>query len=554
MNRHRHLARAALLAASAAIALAAAPAGAAQSSPPLQWTDCDDGLQCATATVPLSYASPRAGTTTIALVRHPATGAPEDRLGSLFINPGGPGGSGTEFVRLTFDSLLARLNERYDVVGFDPRGTGDSGGALDCAVNQETDGLYRIPFARPTTSPAALLRKDAAYVSRCLERNRAMIPYVTTGNVARDLDQLRGLVGDPRLNYLGFSYGTFIGATYGAMFPGRLGRVVLDGPVNASGYVRTPSRDLDVQTSGFEESLGRFLDACKADQVACAGFGGDDPRGAFDALLRRADREPLSADSYPDDPRPVDGDTIRWATSGLLYAKFLWPYLAQELAAAEQGDGGPLRAEADASWGLQPDGSYDPGTDRYFLIGAIDQVYGYPHHALAPYLIAGARSYRSHPYYWYNNGYVELNYGLFGARPDGLFAGPFRIPARAATPLVVATTHDPATPYSGALSLTRDLGNARLVTMDGDNHTAYGGNSPCIDDAVEGYLFAGTLPPAGLTCEQDVPFEQPEALAGVASGSGTQRARARAATLAAATAAAQPAGPVTKPVDPAPGR
>ncbi len=327
---------------------------------------------------------------------------------------------------------------------------------------------------------------------------------------------------------------------------------MLDGPVNATGYVRSPARDLDDQTTGFEDSLARFLEACKADQVACAGFGGEDPRGAFDRLLRRADREPINADSNVDDPRPVDGDTIRYATSGLLYAKVLWPYLAQELAAAEQGDGGPLRAEANYSWGRQPDGAFDPGTDRYFLIGAIDQVFGYQHVALAPYLLAGARSYRKHPYYWYNNGYIELNYGLFTVRPDGWFGGPFRLSRRASTPLVVATTHDPATPYGGALSLARDLGNARLLTMDGDNHTAYGAGSPCIDAAIEGYLFAGTLPAAGTVCQQDLPFRQPEGLlAAAAAGSGTQRARSRAAALTAATAAARPAGPATKPVDPA---
>ncbi len=552
MSRPRHFARATALI-SSAFALLPALAGAAPgpAPAPLQWADCDGGLQCATATVPLSYASPRAGTTTIALVRRPATGAPEERLGSLFVNPAAQAPPATSSSARPSTRSWPRSTSATTSSASTRAVPATPAGALDCGVNQETEGLYRVPFARPTTSPTALLRKDAAYVSRCLARNRAMVPYVTTGNVARDLDRLRGLVGDERLNFLGFSYGTFIGATYAGLFPGKLGRVVLDGPVNATGYVRSPARDLDEQTTGFEDSLSRFLEACKADQVACAGFGGEDPRAAFDALLRRADREPINADSYPDDPRPIDGDTIRWATSGLLYAKVLWPYLAQELAAAEQGDGGPLRAEADYSWGREADGSFDPGTDRYFLIGAIDQVYGYQHNALAPYLLAGARSYRNHPYYWYNNGYIELNYGLFNARPDGLFAGPFRVPARASTPLVIGTTHDPATPYAGAVSLTRDLGNARLLTMNGDNHTAYGGNSPCIDAAVEGYLLGGTLPAAGTTCDQDVPFAQPQTLTAASGGSGTQRARSRTTALARATEAVRPAGPATKPVDPA---
>ncbi|MEH3053674.1 MAG: alpha/beta hydrolase [Patulibacter minatonensis] len=555
--------RSLLVATAAGLALApaasAAPAPAVAkppaTPPPLVWTDCGGGFQCATATVPLSYAQPRAGTTTIALVKKPATGDPAQRIGSLFTNPGGPGGSGTSFVRATAGSLYATLNTRYDIVGFDPRGTGESGGALDCGVNQETDGIYSQPFPTPkTVDPGGLLRKDAAYVARCVQKNRAILPFVTTGNVARDLDGLRAQVGDQKLNYLGFSYGTFLGATYSAMYPNRIGHVVLDGPLDASQYVNDPQTNLAEQTAGFEDSLDRFLDACKADQVACAGFGGADPHAAYDALLAKADATPLLADSYPDDPRPVDGDDIRFATSGMLYAKFLWPYLAQELAAAQAGDGGPLRAEVDGSYGYDPaDGSFDPGNDRYFLIGAIDQVKGYPHGNLLQYFRSGAKAYREAPHFWFNNGYVELNYGLFTVPADGLFRGPFRVPGKANTPLVVATTHDPATPYGGALGLVKQLGNARLLTMEGDNHTAYGGESPCIDAGVEAYLFDGTLPAAGTVCQQEHPFAQPEPEPSTEalSGSTERSARARPAAIRAITQAAQPGGPGTKPVDPA---
>ncbi|MBO9532238.1 MAG: alpha/beta fold hydrolase [Solirubrobacteraceae bacterium] len=537
----------------ATFALVAAPGASAApegkpkpSSPPLVWTTGEDGLQYAEATVPLSYANPRLGTTKVPLVKAPATGDPAQRIGSLFTNPGGPGGSGVDFVAATADSLYASIRQRYDVIGFDPRGTGTSPNALDCKVNQETEGLYRVPFVRPTSNFTAEAKKDFAYVSRCERLNRTALPYVTTGNVARDLDVIRGLVGDQKFNYLGYSYGTFLGATYAALFPNKLGRVVLDGPLDASGYINQPMANLRDQSTGFEDALDRFLAACKADQAACAGFGGSDPSAAYDALLAKADKTPIPADSYTDDPRPVDGDTIRWAVTGMLYAKFLWPYLAQELAAAEQGDGGPLRAEADGSWGNNLDGTFDPGNDRYFLIGAADQSPAYPRNPFT-YYKAGVQSFREHPTAFYNNGFVEFNYALYGARSDGRYAGPFKVPGKAATPLIVATTHDPATPYDGAQRLVRQLGNARLLTMEGDNHTAYGGESACIDAAVDAYLFGGTLPSTGTVCQQETGFAQPEALTAAAAGSGT----ARAAAIGRFAAKVQPAGPATKPVDPA---
>ncbi|MEA2303876.1 MAG: hypothetical protein QOH43_1156 [Solirubrobacteraceae bacterium] len=523
MTSVRRCVRAAIVAVAAAAVMA--PAAQAKSSvPKLDWQDCQDGFQCATATVPLDYSSRSKGDYHVALIRKVATD-PSKRIGSLFTNPGGPGASGVDFVRGTADSLYATLNERYDIVGFDPRGTGTSDAALSCDVNQETQGLYSIPYATPDTDPMALLTKDKSFVDRCTSLNQKILPYVTTGNVARDLDLLRQAVGDPQLNYLGFSYGTFLGATYASLFPGKLGHVVLDGPVDADAYINDPHGDLLAQTGGFERALTRFFQACAADQTACMGFGGSDPGAAFDDLVDKANANPIPADGYTDDPRPVTGDDIINATSYNLYAKQYWPYIAQDLAAAAAGDGSMIRYDSDSALGRNPDGTYDPGTDRYFLIGAIEQKYS--HADLGKYFQLGKRAYDTFDHAWWNVGYVELNYGLFGVKPDGRYSGPFRIPAGANTPLVVATTYDPATPYRGAKSLVHDLGNARLLTMAGDGHTAYGRNSACIDTAVEAYLFDGTLPDAGTRCQQDVPFAQPQPQpAATAAPAGGQTARA----------------------------
>jgi pimeloyl-ACP methyl ester carboxylesterase len=498
------------LAASVAIAPAAAQAHNGPSVPKLVWSDCDDGFQCATATVPLDYSRPNKATYDIALIKKPASGAADQRIGSLFINPGGPGGDGTSFVRAAADAYFGTLNERYDIVGFDPRGTGESQAALDCQVNQETQGIYSIPYATPDTDRNTLLSKDRNYVRQCVQKNRALLPYLTTGNVARDLDQLRQAVGDQKLNYFGYSYGTFIGATYGSLFPGKLGHVVLDGPVDADAYANHPSKDLQAQTGAFERELDRFFQACAADQGNCLGFGGSDPHQAFDDLVEAANKNPIPAPRFAADPRPVTGDDILNATIGNLYAKQYWIYIAQDLAEAAAGDASLIRYDSDSAFGNKFDGTFDPGNDRYFLIGAADQRYNTN---LDRYFRLGKASYDTFDHFWFNAGYVEANYGIYnqyGIESNGRFGGPFKIPNGASTPLVIATTYDPATPYRGAKALVKDLGNARLLTMKGDGHTAFPYNSPCIDDAVNAYMLGGTLPAAGTTCVQDAPFQQPD--------------------------------------------
>jgi pimeloyl-ACP methyl ester carboxylesterase len=526
----------ALVALVAAIVLApGAQAQAGPAVPQLDWQDCGlgEGLECASAAVPLDYSRPNKAIYHVALIRHVATTA--KRLGSLFVNPGGPGGGGVDFVAgqyVNHRSLFTTLNEQYDIVGFDPRGTGSSDAALDCQANQETQGIYSIPYATPDTDPSALLKKDKQYVKQCVALNKPLLPYVTTGNVARDLDLLRQAVGDKQLNYLGFSYGTFIGATYSALFPNKLGRVVLDGPVDADGYINHPTKDLQAQTSAFERELDRFFQACAADQFSCYGFGGKDPHAAFDALVEQANAHPIPVITdnpweWTADTRPVTGDDILNATIYNLYSKSYWSYyIAQELAHAAAGDGSGIRMDSDGAFGYDPEtNTYAPDSDRYFLIGAVEQKYS---DNLDKYFKLGKASYDSFDHFWFNSGYVELNYGLFPIEPNGRYGGPWKVPSSASTPLVVATTYDPATPYRGAKALVKDMGNARLITMVGDGHTAYNGESACIDDAVENYLLGGTLPDPGTVCHQETEFYReptsdyaaPQALAPTAKKAG----------------------------------
>jgi TAP-like protein len=261
--------------------------------------------------------------------------------------------------------------------------------------------------------------------------------------------------------------------------------------------------------SAFERALDRFAAACDRAANYCTFAGGDalDALDAIDELIDRADASPIPAPNSAD-PRPVTGQDMLQALLIDLYAKQAWPELAQALNEAAAGDASLLRELVDAAYGNNQDGTFDPGLDRYFTISAVD-AFGAYSREVREYLRAGYRSWSSFPHFWFNTGYVELNWALFGVEPRGVFYGPFRVPEDAATPLVVGTTYDPATPYRGAVRTTAELGNARLLSMRGDGHTAYFGNSACIDAAVDAYVIDLTLPAAGTRCKQDVPFPPP---------------------------------------------
>jgi pimeloyl-ACP methyl ester carboxylesterase len=483
-----------------ALAVLAAPAPAR----PLSWHRCAGARtwQCATATVPADYADRSAGSLRLAVTRHRAR-RPGRHRHAVFLNYGGPGAAAVGQTHTDARFLLGSAFRRLDVVAFDPRGTGASRPAIDCDVDQETGGLYGQPFPRPATAdPIALAARAQAYVDRCLRRNPRVLPFVSTAANARDMDRIRAAIGVRRLDYLGFSYGTLLGATYAALFSHHLRALVLDGPVDPEAYLNDPARSSARQTQGFERALGRFLRACDRRRHGCAFSRRGRARAAFDGIVARADAHPLRVRRPR--RRRVDGDDVRVAAVDALYSKFSWPDLADALGEARRGDGAGIRRLADEFYERRPDGSFSPSLDRYFAITAVEQAYPA---GIAPYLAAGPASYRRFPHFWFNSGWAELPYGLYPVAGRDVFRGPFTLPPTASgTPLVVGTTHDPATPYAGARRMVAELGRARLLTMRGDGHTATGGNSRCIDRAVRRYLLTTRLPPRGTTCRQHVPF------------------------------------------------
>ena len=478
----------------AALAIGAAPAGAADRTTPegapvpeLDWRDCDGGFECATANVPRDYRRPHGTKVRLALIRHRALDQ-EHRIGSLFLNPGGPGGSGIDFVREAPPGAFGVL-PRFDWIGFDPRGVGDSVPAVDC----DEPATPFEPMTPDTFDLPTLLDRGRALAKLCLNRDHDFLASLTTANAARDMDVLRAAVGDKRLTYLGISWGGMLGETYTSLFPGRTRAVVLDSPVDGDVWLNRPFHAAGEQNVGFEHSLHRFLAACTADRDTCRfGAGTDSLEDAFDDLLARLDETPLDLG----DGRTITGNDVRAVALDSMYSKSSWGPLAAGLAAAEAGDVEALR---------------DFGADliNSGLLLEVFRTYlsverRYPR-SLAPYLEHAEHQFAVAPHFAFGE-YEKVSERYWPVAPRGAFYGPYRHAASATPALVIHTTHDPATPYAWGKRVVRDLGNARLLTYKGDGHGVVTELNPCILGALVSYLEDRNLPPKGASCKQDVPF------------------------------------------------
>ena len=491
-----------LTAALALAALVGAPAAAAGPPvPKLDWHPCEGDVECATAEVPLDHDRPRGRTIELALVRIPAAD-PTQRIGSMFIHPGGSGGAGVSFVRSTPPPIRAVLGRRFDIVGVDTRGVGASRPAFDCDADPERLGVYSQPYYRPETLDLrALLGRTDEYVRRCVRRNGELLEHMSSADMARDFDLLRAAVGDERLTYVGNSYGTVVGATYASLFPGRARALLLTAPMDPDAYVNRPFEGIREQSAGLEKGLDRFFAACAARQAAC-GFGGTDPEDAYNALLARLDAAPIPA---PDAtyPRPVDGDDVRLAAMYQMIGPRRWPGFAAALAQAERGDGSALRDLVDLSaYERTPEGD-SPSMDVNWVTLANDQAYP---RGVAPFLDAGRHAAGLFDHAYPNSGYAELPIGAAPVRGRDAYRGPFRHAPGAPPALVVGTTYDTWSPFAWAKRMVAQLGNARLLTFRGDGHDVLTSQNPCIVGSVLGYLETLALPAPGAVCRREPPF------------------------------------------------
>lgn len=518
-----------LTAAAGAPGAAATPAAlptpaAAAPVPRLHWDACGGGFQCTRATVPLDYDAPRGASISLALIRLPAT-APSRRIGSLFVNPGGPGGSGVDMVRGSARALWsASVRARFDIVGFDPRGVARSS-PMRCYRSSaaEAAAIGQLPpFPVGREQVVRFISTWTKFGAQCLQNNAAIMQHMATADVARDLDLLRRAAGDKSLTYDGVSYGSYLGDTYADLFPARVRALIIDGVLDPVQWAtgtgnghRTPFTTRIRSARGAHETLQQFFMLCRQGGSACSFNKGGDPKAKYYTLLDRARKHPIVLQT-PDGPLRLTYADIASETRAILYSPYDFPALADALQLLWKATSG---AAVTLPPGRRPATAYNNQQDSFLGVSCTDTVN--PHNPFAWPVAAHAEDRRYRPFgsVWT---YASQACATWPARDADRYRGPFT--ARTANPvLVIGNTYDPATPYQGAQTAARLLPRARLLTLHGWGHTSLG-KSTCIDRYVTAYLVRKALPAQGTVCAPDyVPFQ---------SAAPSARRRAAAAAVA----------------------
>ncbi|MGE5221767.1 MAG: alpha/beta hydrolase [Omnitrophica WOR_2 bacterium] len=505
---------------SLAIPAAAAPSRAASPVPKVNWTACyrEFGypFECGIVQVPLDYSDPNGATISIALIRLPA-GDPANKIGSIFFNPGGPGGSGVDFVLYAGPYLYTEeLRQKFDLVGFDPRGIARST-ALRCFGNPKQWAGYFTPFAFPITleQADAWEAADRYLDDACAQRGFKIIDHMSTADTARDLDLLRQAVGDEMLTYAGYSYGTFLGVTYANLFPDKVRALVVDGVLDPIAWTTGNAGEGDTipfstrlrSDQGALATLNEFFRLCDENPATCAFSGAAAAR--YDRLATRLRNAPIEIILPDGTPYTFTYQDLISNSLGAMYNSFSWPDFAVFLAYIEsQVPPEELGAQLYAVW-----------DDLGFI-----NKRGFPHY---PNYVEGfpgvacsdSDNPDNYPAWWNNAQQAEADYGYFGpiwtyvssicaawpGKQIGRYTGPFT--AETANPvLVVGNFFDPATRYQGAQTVAGLLPNSRLISLNGWGHVSIF-MSQCMDQAVAAYLVDKTLPAEGTVCNQDLtPF------------------------------------------------
>jgi pimeloyl-ACP methyl ester carboxylesterase len=469
------------------------------SATPTAWDSCErfvsdtsdiPSAQCAGVLVPVDYNDPGGAQVQLALIRIPATGK---RIGSLLVNPGGPGGSAVDIVAALGPALAdTEITRRFDVVGFDPRGVGHSTPALRCRTDDEFDAYRRDPLV--DYSPDGVAHIEQAYqqlAQRCADRmGPAFLGNVGTASTARDMDVVRQTLGDDQINYLGYSYGTELGTAYVERFGEHVRAMVLDGAVDPS--VGPIEKNIN-QAAGFQTAFNDYAADCARSSSCPLGTDATQWVNRYHQLVDPLVRQPTKTS----DPRGLGYADAITATSHALYTPQYWKLLTRGLLGlAHNTDADDLLLLADDYNGRDADGHYNNSQDAFNAIRCVDA----PTPSDAATWVAADRRFRQVAPF--------ASYGQFtGFAPRDLCAL-WPVPAtsspHSATTVatgkvvVVSTTHDPATPYRAGVDLARQLG-APLITYDGTQHTAVFGGDRCVDTAVVGY-FVEKAPPVNLAC------------------------------------------------------
>jgi pimeloyl-ACP methyl ester carboxylesterase len=441
---------------------------------PIEWEPCQHG-DCARLRVPLDYADPGGETIELFAARAPATG---DRIGALFVNPGGPGASAVEFAAALAMILPDEVNEHFDIIGVDPRGVGRSN-PVDCGVSATE--LYRVDASiEDEADKQALLDISERYVDDCAIEYGDVLPFVSTRDVARDMDAVRAAMGDEQLSYLGFSYGTAIGQVYADLFPERVRSMILDGVLELGPTGLELAND---QAAGFETALRRYAEFCDAGE-GCQTAG--NALGAVEQVLALAERP--GGIPAPDADRSAGPGEATLGISLALYSQRLWSDLDEALADALDGDGSKLVALADEYIGI---GEFE----IYFAVNCMD--FAWPTGDPEAFFQAAEQTAAESPHFGEAlvNDYIRCVDWPVQPTPLAPVSAPGTPPI-----LVISTTGDPATPYEAGVNVAKRLESGVLVTNEGDGHTVVSDGKPCIDDLVVAYLVDAAVPADGTTC------------------------------------------------------
>jgi pimeloyl-ACP methyl ester carboxylesterase len=449
----------------------------------LSWHGCHDGLQCSTLVVPEIYSKPAGTVLQIAVIRKPSSSSHQ---GSLIVNPGGPGGSGVQFVEEA-SSSFSQLTAHYDLVSFDPRGVGESD-PVRCLPPQKID-TYVDANPDPTTAAgrAQLVRLSKQFANACFKRNGQYLEHVGTKDQARDMDLLRAALGDRKLTYYGASYGTFLGAKYAELFPTRIRAMVLDGALNPDESSTDENR---IQAGGFETDLRDFFNACVATGKCPLGSSLSAVEAEVHGLEAALTAHPIHSNGRIFG----SGEFFEGLASGL-YSPEDWAEMWNALYAVEQGNPVGMFEFADSLTERNTNGTYSNLIESNMAINCIDRP---APKSVASYIANATRFAKTAPDFGAAIEYGSLPCAFWKVPPaEGLHT----VSAPGAPPiLVIGTTRDPATPYVWAQSLAQQLSSGVLLTYDGDGHTAYIRHDSCVDQMVSAYVLDLHPPAAGTTC------------------------------------------------------
>lgn len=459
----------------------------------IDWGGCTNELaqmaelQCGHLSVPIDNDDPDSGTVDLVLARQPATGPAEERIGSLVLNPGGPGGSGIEFLASAASVFPPELTQRFDLVSFDPRGVGESS-PVRCLSDEEKD--EQLEGALIPTNDAEIadaIDEQHSTLESCSTNAPTMITHMSTADVATDLDHIRAALGDEKLTYVGFSYGTAIGAVYATMFPDRTRALVLDGSVDP---VNSAHDNTLAQARSFETILDNFTTECDA-APACALAPGS--RNKIERVRKDLTKRPVKVESSTG-TREMGVDQFDVALATGLYDTDSWGLLAQAIADIDGDGAATLFLLMDRQTGRNDDGSFDNSSDAQLMVNCADQTER-PDADQAVEMaeqIAGEVPTFGAAVGWSVLscvGWPEASNPVPEITGEG--AGPI---------LVVGTVGDPATPYAWSQAMADTLPTATLLTYEGDGHTAFLRGGDCINDAVSRFLIDLEEPAAGTSC------------------------------------------------------